>query len=69
MQRKLLAAKLLDIGKSILRANPGEPNGAGDGVKIQDAVRWMQKAYYMIEQLDDSETPGMTELKVCVRND
>ena len=66
MQRELLAAKLLTIGKSILRAKSGEANGIGDGVKTQDAVRWMQKAYYMVEQLDDSETPGMPELKVCV---
>jgi hypothetical protein len=69
LQRELLAAKLLEIGKSVLKANSGEANGTGDGVKAQDAVRWMQKAYNMIEQLDDSATPGMVELKVCAEND
>jgi len=29
----------------------------------------MQKSYYMIEQLDDSATPGMVELKVCAESD
>jgi len=32
-------------------------------VKAQDAVRWMQKAYNMIDQLDNTATPGMAELK------
>jgi hypothetical protein len=64
VQRELLAVKLLEIGKSILRANPGEANSTGDGVHAQDAVQWMQKAYNMIEQLGDSETAGMAELKV-----
>jgi len=52
-----------------LKANSGEANGVGDGVKAQDAVRWMQKAYYMIEQLDDSATPGIVELKVRAEHD
>ena len=69
MQRELLAAKLLEIGKSILRGNSGEASGSGDSVKAQDAVRWMQKAYNMIDQLDSTATPGMAELKVCVHND
>lgn len=70
MQRELLAAKLLEIGKSILRGNSGEASGSGDGVKAQDAVRWMQKAYNVIEQLDNIVTPGMAELKVlcCARS-
>ena len=52
-----------------MKANSGEANGVGDGVKAQDAVRWMQKAYYMIEQLDDSATPGIVELKVRAEHD
>jgi hypothetical protein len=58
---------LLEIGKSILRGSSGEANSSGDSVKAQDAVRWMQKAYNMIEQLDNSVTPGMAELKVCAQ--
>ncbi|KIM81848.1 hypothetical protein PILCRDRAFT_8503 [Piloderma croceum F 1598] len=64
--RELLAAKLLEIGKSVLKASSGQANSTGDGVKAQDAVRWMQKAYYMIEQLDDSATPGIVELKRAI---
>jgi hypothetical protein len=59
---------LLEIGKSILRGNSGEASGSGDSVKAQDAVRWMQKAYNMIDQLDSTATPGMAELKLFNRD-
>jgi hypothetical protein len=59
-QRELLAAKLLEIGKSVL-----SNKDIGDGVSTLDAVKWLQKAFAIIEKLEDSATPGPGQLKVC----
>jgi hypothetical protein len=57
---------LLDIGKSGLKSAMRQGTTSTDVAKVHDAVRWMQKAFSMTEQLDDSATPGMAELKVRI---
>ncbi|KAH7884118.1 hypothetical protein F5I97DRAFT_1969338 [Phlebopus sp. FC_14] len=64
--RELLAAKLLDIGKSILRACHQGGKAPADGTRALDAVRWMQKAFQVIDPLDSSASPGFGELKRSV---
>lgn len=56
--------KLLDIGKTILRActQSGKPLAEGD--KAHDALGWLKKAFQIIEPLDCSATPELLELKV-----
>jgi len=59
-----LAAKLLDIGKSLLRqAGVEGPVGVG-GAGARDSVKWVQKAFTVTEQVDAAECPGLAELKV-----
>ena len=60
-QRRTLAGKLLGIGKGMLRRNTqGEhtENGAGDSVK------WIQKAFSIIEPLEDTVDAGDSQLRV-----
>ncbi|EIW86072.1 hypothetical protein CONPUDRAFT_45846, partial [Coniophora puteana RWD-64-598 SS2] len=58
--RELLASKLLDIGKAILRAaNQGAKSGLEGPV---NAIRWLQRAFSVIEPLD-ATTHGLAELK------
>ncbi|KAH7925693.1 SPO22-domain-containing protein [Leucogyrophana mollusca] len=64
--RELLASKLLDIGKSQLRDCYQSGTASMEGVNASDALRWMQKAFSMIEPLDCSESPGLAELKRSV---
>ncbi|KAL4254899.1 Sporulation-specific protein 22/ZIP4 [Abortiporus biennis] len=54
-----LATKLLEIGKSSLRQQPD----ITDTVQAENSVRWMQKAFSIIEKMDSSEVPGLPELK------
>ncbi|KAI5118182.1 hypothetical protein M0805_004995 [Coniferiporia weirii] len=65
--RELLAAKILEIGKSILKAASRAPESGtialADSRRIQDSVRWIQKAFTLVEKMEDAETPGMAELK------
>ncbi|KAI0327295.1 hypothetical protein GY45DRAFT_1355763 [Cubamyces sp. BRFM 1775] len=59
--RRTLAGKLLGIGKGMLRRNTqGEhtENGAGDSVK------WIQKAFSIIEPLEDAVDAGDSQLRV-----
>lgn len=58
-QRQTLAAKLLDIGKSLLRQAVGV-----EGAGARDSVKWVQKAFTVTEQVDSVECPGLAELKV-----
>lgn len=41
----------------------GEP-GAPDAKRAQDAVKWIQKAFALVEKVEDAATPGVSELKV-----
>lgn len=59
--RELLAYKLHQIGKSLLK----EPS-AEDGTKPADAVEWLQKAFSMADQLDDTAGSGVVELKISL---
>ncbi|GJE98003.1 SPO22 domain-containing protein [Phanerochaete sordida] len=61
--RVALAAKLLEIGRSILKT---VREGHGDAVQLppgEGAVKWMQKAFSIIELSDDASTAGMGDLK------
>jgi len=64
--REVLVAKFLDIGKSILRActQSGKPLSEGD--KAHDALRWLKKAFQVIEPLDCSATAELLQLKQSV---
>jgi hypothetical protein len=60
----MLATKLLDIGKSILRTCYEGSNSAPEEGKAHDAIRWMQKAFFVIEPLDCTTNAELRELKV-----
>jgi len=59
-----LAAKLLDIGKSLLRQTGVEGSAGVGGTGARDSVKWVQKAFTVTEQVDAAECPGLAELKV-----
>ncbi|KAH9947352.1 meiosis protein SPO22/ZIP4 like-domain-containing protein [Amylocystis lapponica] len=61
--RELLAAKLLAIGKSLLRTSSRDGNPATPHGGTRDSVKWMQKAFAIVEHLDDPECAGANELK------
>ncbi|TDL22344.1 hypothetical protein BD410DRAFT_821261 [Rickenella mellea] len=64
--REMLASKILEIGKAIMK-NPSRPSvdtdGGVDAKKAFDAVKWIQKAFYLVEKMEDTATPGTSELK------
>ncbi|PBK89275.1 SPO22-domain-containing protein, partial [Armillaria gallica] len=62
-QRTLLATKFHGIGKAILKSHATSDN---NGTKPADAVVWLQKAFTMADQLDDSAVSGVPQLKVTV---
>ncbi|KAF8139809.1 hypothetical protein EV363DRAFT_1310706 [Boletus edulis] len=62
--REVLVAKLLDIGKSILRACAQSGKPLAEGERAHDALRWLKKAFQIIEPLECSATPELLELKV-----
>ncbi|KAI0063230.1 hypothetical protein BV25DRAFT_1899548 [Artomyces pyxidatus] len=63
--RELLASKLLEIGRSLLTgATRGTEND--DDTRAKEAVKWIQKAFTLAEQLDDNVTAGAAELKRCI---
>ncbi|SJL03232.1 uncharacterized protein ARMOST_06583 [Armillaria ostoyae] len=59
--RTLLATKFHGIGKAILKSHATPDN---NGTKPADAVVWLQKAFTMADQLDDSAVSGVPQLKV-----
>lgn len=62
-QRALLSSKLLEIGKALLKRHLQE----GSAAKLaQESVNWIQQAYAIVEQLEESSNPGMAELKVSL---
>ncbi|KAF4566535.1 hypothetical protein EYR36_011966 [Pleurotus pulmonarius] len=65
-QRELLAIKLHNIGKSMLKGDSRQNGSVTDGAKAQDAVKWLQKSYTIVEQLEGPDTPGIAELKIAI---
>ncbi|KAG0701956.1 meiosis protein SPO22/ZIP4 like-domain-containing protein [Suillus ampliporus] len=64
--RETLATKLLDIGKSLLRSCYQDSKSAPEESKAQDAIRWMQKAFSVIEPMDCTTHTELAELKRSV---
>lgn len=64
--RELLATKLLDIGKSILRSCHQGGKLVAEGNRAPDALRWMQKAFQVIEPLECTSKSELAELKRAV---
>lgn len=58
LQRELLAYKLHKIGRSFL-------TNVRDGIKTTGAIQWLQWAFSMVDQLEESAAPGIAGLKVC----
>ena len=58
-QRELLAHKFYHIGRSFLTES------TDDGSKAGDAIQWLQRAFTIVDQLEDTPTPGIPGLKVC----
>ncbi|PCH33182.1 hypothetical protein WOLCODRAFT_93070 [Wolfiporia cocos MD-104 SS10] len=52
--RELLAAKLLEIGKSLLKNTPQDKYDTTRAQRACDSVKWLQKAFAIVEQLQDS---------------
>ena len=67
LQRVGLAAKLLDIGRSVLKTVREAPLGTGQPHAGQAAVKWLQKAFSFVELSDETTTTGMKDLKVWQR--
>lgn len=48
----------------MVRGDSREGNAVADASRAHAAVRWLQKAFSLAEQLEDSAGPGITELRV-----
>ncbi|PCH37227.1 hypothetical protein WOLCODRAFT_167392 [Wolfiporia cocos MD-104 SS10] len=51
---ELHAAKLLEIGKSLLKNSPQDKYDATRAQRARDSVKWLQKAFAIVEQLQTS---------------
>ncbi|KAL0950560.1 hypothetical protein HGRIS_007363 [Hohenbuehelia grisea] len=67
-QRELLASKLHHIGNALVSGDARHCGSVTDGARAQDAVTWLQKAFNIIEQLEekDSATPGVADLRIDI---
>ena len=63
-QLHLIAAKVLDIGKAIMRGHQNESEDHENGLKALDAIKWIQIAFTLVEKTDDVAALGTNELKV-----
>ncbi|KAH9920328.1 meiosis protein SPO22/ZIP4 like-domain-containing protein [Fomitopsis serialis] len=61
--RELLVAKMLEIGKSVLKAGSQEGNPAVRGARGRDAVKWLQKAFTLSEPLEAADSGSARHLK------
>ncbi|KAG1855968.1 meiosis protein SPO22/ZIP4 like-domain-containing protein [Suillus subluteus] len=64
--RETLATKLLEIGKSLLRSCYQDSKLVPEENKANEAIRWMQKAFSVIEHLDCASNAELAELKRSV---
>ncbi|EPS99649.1 hypothetical protein FOMPIDRAFT_1124216, partial [Fomitopsis schrenkii] len=62
--RETLVAKVLDIGKYVLKAGSKESNTAVRATRGRDAVKWLQKAFSLSEPLEGSENISTRQLRV-----
>ncbi|PPQ65610.1 hypothetical protein CVT24_011819, partial [Panaeolus cyanescens] len=60
-QRELLAFKFHQIGRSLLQAS----SSSQDGAKPEDAVQWVQRAFSLADQLQES-APAVAELRISI---
>ncbi len=63
-QLHLIAAKVLDIGKAIMRGHQHESEDRENGVKALDAIKWIQIAFTLVEKTEGEAALGTDELKV-----
>lgn len=63
-QIHLIAAKVLDIGKAIMRGHQNESEDRENGIKALDATKWIQIAFTLVEKTEDDAPLGSNELKV-----
>ncbi|KAL5534754.1 hypothetical protein ACEPAG_1218 [Sanghuangporus baumii] len=65
--REHIAARIMVIGKSILKASTrtSEDGAAalGGAKKAQDSVVWLRRAFTLVEKMEDSESLGIRDLK------
>ncbi|KAJ7088423.1 meiosis protein SPO22/ZIP4 like-domain-containing protein [Mycena belliarum] len=60
--RERLASKLHEIGKSVLKAQAG----AAAGSDAPEAIPWLQKAFAIVDRLDEAAGLGIPELKIAI---
>lgn len=64
-----MASRILGIGKEILKTSSRvSADGLvppADAKRAQDAVKWIQRAFSLIEKMEDTDTAGVVDLKVC----
>lgn len=61
VDREILASKIATVGHSILRNCQRSPKS--DGIKAQEAVHWIQKALFIIEQMKIDDAVTVKELR------
>lgn len=61
VQRETLATSLLSIGKETLKA----AQAGKDKTKFQYAIKWVQKAFAVVEHCEDAGETGLGDLKVA----
>ncbi|EIN13175.1 hypothetical protein PUNSTDRAFT_139817 [Punctularia strigosozonata HHB-11173 SS5] len=64
--REEVAAKVMQIGRSYLKVPESERALGITAKRAQEAVRWLQKAFSLVEHIDVAATPGLAELKRSV---
>lgn len=69
-----MAGKILEIGKAILKSSARTSDDATAGVveakRALNSVIWIQKAFALVDKMEDEESSGIAELKVslCITN-
>jgi hypothetical protein len=64
LQLHLIAAKVLDIGKAIMREHQNEGENCENGSRALDAIKWIQIAFTLVEKTEGEAAVGTNELKV-----